>query len=66
MIDQKKWFESIHVSSPNIIMFGIIKNSKLIGVTGLTCIDWKNRILKFQFTLTKKIGKKHQMQKIHY
>ena len=43
MINQKKWFESIHNTSSNTIMFGIINNKKLIGVTGLTYIDWKNR-----------------------
>ena len=45
MIDQKNWFESIHQSNPpKDIMFGILnKRKKLIGVTGLTYIDWKNR-----------------------
>jgi RimJ/RimL family protein N-acetyltransferase len=45
MINQKNWFESIHQSNPpKEIMFGILdKKKKLIGVTGLTYIDWKNR-----------------------
>ena len=45
MINQKNWFESIHQSTPpKDIMFGILnKRKKLIGVTGLTHIDWKNR-----------------------
>jgi RimJ/RimL family protein N-acetyltransferase len=45
MINQKNWFESIHQSTPpKDIMFGILnKRKKLIGVTGLTYIDWKNR-----------------------
>jgi len=54
MIDQKNWFESIHVSSPNVIMFGIIKNNKLIGVTGLTYIDWKNRHSEISIYINKK------------
>ena len=46
MINQKKWFESIHLENPpKHIMFGVVnKNSKkIVGVTGLTYIDWKNR-----------------------
>ena len=45
MINQKNWFESIHQSNPpKEIMFGILdKKKELIGVTGLTYIDWKNR-----------------------
>jgi RimJ/RimL family protein N-acetyltransferase len=45
MINQKNWFESIHqLNPPKDIMFGILdKRKKLIGVTGLTYIDWKNR-----------------------
>jgi RimJ/RimL family protein N-acetyltransferase len=45
MINQKNWFESIHQSTPpKDIMFGILnKRKKLVGVTGLTYIDWKNR-----------------------
>lgn len=45
MMHQKKWFESIHTTSPpKEIMFGVLdKKNKLVGVTGLTYIDWKNR-----------------------
>lgn len=45
MINQKKWFESIHNTyPPKDIMFGVLnKKNRLIGVTGLTYIDWKNR-----------------------
>ena len=45
MIHQKDWFESIHKNNPpKEIMFGILdKRKKLVGVTGLTYIDWKNR-----------------------
>ncbi|MCA9813394.1 MAG: GNAT family N-acetyltransferase [Nitrosarchaeum sp.] len=45
MLNQKEWFESIHKNNPpREIMFGILdKKKKLIGVTGLTYIDWKNR-----------------------
>jgi RimJ/RimL family protein N-acetyltransferase len=45
MINQKNWFESIHQTNPpKDIMFGILnKRKKLIGVAGLTYIDWKNR-----------------------
>jgi len=45
MKNQKKWFDSIHNKNPpQDIMFGIVdKKQKLIGFTGLTHIDWKNR-----------------------
>ncbi len=45
MINQKKWFESLHSKNPpDDIMFGITnKKGKLIGVCGLTHINWKNR-----------------------
>ena len=45
MIHQKEWFEFIHKNNPpREIMFGVLdKRKKLIGVTGLTYIDWKNR-----------------------
>ena len=45
MINQNNWFESIHRQNPpSAIMFGIEnKKNKLIGVCGLTYIDWKNR-----------------------
>jgi RimJ/RimL family protein N-acetyltransferase len=35
-------------------MFGIIKNKKLIGVTGLTYIDWKNRHAEISIYINKK------------
>ena len=45
MIHQKEWFEFIHKENPpKFIMFGVSnKKNKLIGVCGLTYIDWKNR-----------------------
>ncbi len=45
MINQKNWFESIHSNNPQSdIMFGVLnQRKKLIGVTGLTYIDWKNK-----------------------
>ena len=45
MFNQKAWFESLHKQNPpQDIMFGITnKKNKLIGVCGLTYIDWKNR-----------------------
>jgi RimJ/RimL family protein N-acetyltransferase len=45
MINQKNWFESMHNNyPPREIMFGVLnKKNRLIGVTGLTYIDWKNR-----------------------
>lgn len=43
MENQHQWFESL-VNDRNNIMFGIaIKDGSLIGVCGLTHIDWKNR-----------------------
>jgi hypothetical protein len=55
MIHQRKWFESIHASNPpREMMFGIAnKNNKLIGVTGLTYIDWKNRHAEISIYLSK-------------
>lgn len=45
LINQKKWFESLHGENPpKHIMFGVMnKHRKLVGVTGLTYIDWKNK-----------------------
>lgn len=45
MFNQQSWFESLHANTPpKDIMFGIInKKNQLIGVCGLTYIDWKNR-----------------------
>jgi len=56
MINQKNWFESIHqFNPPREIMFGILnKRKKLIGVTGLTYIDWKNRHSEISIYLSTK------------
>ena len=45
MFNQKAWFESLHKQKPpHDIMFGILnRKNSLIGVCGLTYIDWKNR-----------------------
>ena len=43
MEQQKRWFDSLLKTSPDTIMFGIEnKEGKLIGVCGLTRINWKN------------------------
>lgn len=43
MEHQKRWFDSLFTKTPENIMFGIVdKKGKLIGVCGLTWIDWKN------------------------
>ena len=56
MINQKKWFESIHLDNPpKFMMFGIVTNKqKLIGVCGLTYIDWKNRHSEISIYLSTK------------
>ena len=55
MINQKDWFNNLHLSiPPKDIMFGIIKRNKLIGVTGLTYIDWKNKHAEISIYLTLK------------
>jgi hypothetical protein len=45
MINQKDWFESLFKENPpKNIMFGIAsKSGGLLGVCGLTYVDWKNR-----------------------
>ena len=55
MINQKNWFQSIHQNNPpKEIMFGIMnKKNNLIGVTGLTYIDWKNRNAEISIYLSK-------------
>jgi RimJ/RimL family protein N-acetyltransferase len=55
MINQENWFESIHLNNPpKEIMFGVInKKGELIGVTGLTYIDWKNRHAEISIYLNK-------------
>ena len=56
MINQKHWFESIHKDNPpKFIMFGITnKRKNLIGVCGLTYIDWKNRHAEVSIIIFKK------------
>jgi RimJ/RimL family protein N-acetyltransferase len=45
MVDQERWFNSLHAKNPpEDIMFGIVdKKGALVGVCGLTHINWKNR-----------------------
>ena len=45
MVNQTGWFESVQKQNPpKDIIFGIVnKKGTLIGFTGLTYIDWKNR-----------------------
>jgi len=44
MEHQKRWFDSLLKTPPDNIMFGVeSKEGKLIGVCGLTWINWKNR-----------------------
>lgn len=57
MINQKKWFESIHTENPpKHIMFGVENKNKknLTGVTGLTYIDWKNKHAEISIYLSSK------------
>ena len=56
MINQKNWFESIHKDNPpKFIMFGIENNKKiLIGVCGLTYVDWKNSHAEVSIYIGKK------------
>lgn len=56
MINQKQWFESLYKSNPpSAIMFGIEnKKNKLIGICGLTYIDWKNKHAEISIILSKK------------
>jgi|TARA_B110000495_G_C23043752_1_gene628675 RimJ/RimL family protein N-acetyltransferase len=56
MIHQKDWFEKIHKKNPSeFLMFGILdKKNLLIGVCGLTYIDWKNRNAEISIILSKK------------
>ena len=55
MLKQKNWFEMISKENPpSAIMFGVINNrNKLIGVCGLTYIDWKNKHAEISCYLTK-------------
>ena len=56
MINQKIWFESLHKENPpKAIMFGVTDmNGKLIGVCGLTYIDWKNKHAEISIILSLK------------
>lgn len=56
MINQKNWFESIHKENPpKVIMFGVVsKNGAMIGVCGITYIDWKNRHAEISIILSLK------------
>ena len=54
MINQKNWFESIHQENPpKIIMLGVENKKKsLIGICGLTYIDWKNKNAEISIILS--------------
>ena len=54
MINQKNWFESLFKENPpKVIMFGVMnKSRKLIGVCGLTYIDWKNKHAEISIILS--------------
>ena len=55
MINQENWFENLHLTvPPKDIMFGVIQKNKLIGVTGLTYIDWKNKHAEISIYFTLK------------
>jgi len=56
MINQKHWFESIHTENPpKFIMFGVSnKKNQLIGMCGLTYIDWKNKHAEISIILSQK------------
>ena len=62
MVNQKHWFESIYKDNPpKFIMFGILsKKKKLIGVCGLTYIDWKNRHAEISIILSQNNWQKTQ------
>jgi len=55
---QERWFESLHKKNPpDNLMFGIVdRKNKLIGVTGLTYINWKNRNAELSFYLGDRRG----------
>lgn len=65
MINQKNWFESIHTENPpKAIMFGVIsKKHDLIGVCGLTYIDWKNKHAEISIILSLKDWQKTKESK---
>jgi len=62
MFNQRAWFESLHTQKPpHDIMFGITnKKNNLLGVCGLTHIDWKNRSTEISIYLE---GSKWQNKK---
>lgn len=63
MMNQKNWFSSLHQSNPpKNIMFGVENKRKtLIGVCGLTYIDWKNRNAEISIYLGKKDWQKNSI-----
>ena len=65
MINQKNWFESIHTETPpKVIMFGVIsKKRDLIGVCGLTYIDWKNKHAEISIIISLKDWQKTKESK---
>ena len=65
MVNQKHWFNSIHKDNPpKFIMFGVAdKQKKLIGVCGLTYIDWKNRHCEISIIIFKKNWQKSKQAK---
>ena len=65
MKNQKIWFESIHKENPSkFIMFGIEdQKNMLIGVCGLTYIDWKNKHAEISIILSRKNWQKSKEAK---
>ena len=65
MINQEEWFEMIHKDNPpKVLMFGVTdKHEKLIGVCGLTYIDWKNRHCEISIILYLKNWQKTKFAK---
>ena len=65
MVNQKHWFNSISKDNPpKFIMFGVAdKQKKLIGVCGLTYIDWKNRHCEISIIIFKKNWQKSKQAK---
>lgn len=65
MINQKEWFNSLFKENPpKAIMFAVLnmKNS-LIGICGLTYIDWKNRNAEISILLSLKNWQKRKESK---
>ena len=65
MLNQKNWFSSLHQNDPpKNIIFGVENNKKnLIGVCGLTYIDWKNKHAEISIYLGKKNWQKSLLGK---